>query len=129
MAHLTVLYDGQCALCRASVARAQRFSRDDAIEFLDLHAPEAATRFPQVDRAQAMAAMTVVDPRGRTFGGVDAWIQITSLFPGWRAAGFLLRVPGIHFLAARVYAWIARNRYRWNRDACSGASCSLHSNK
>jgi predicted DCC family thiol-disulfide oxidoreductase YuxK len=128
MAQLTVLYDGQCGLCRASVARAQRFNGKQTIEFLDLHAPDAASRFPHVDRAQAMKAMTAVDSSGRTYSGVDAWAYVAALLPGWRALAPVVRLPGIHFLSARIYAWVARNRYRWNRDACSGSSCSLHAN-
>ena len=34
--------------------------------------------------------------------------------PGWNLLAWLLLVPGIHWIAAKAYAWIARNRYRWN---------------
>lgn len=126
MPDLTVLYDGSCSLCRASVARVRPFDTHQRIEFLDLHDPSVPQRFPQVDREIAMRWMQGVDGRGRVSSGVDAWARIGLLLPGWNLLAWLLLVPGIHWFAARIYAWIARNRYRWNRSLCSDGTCSLH---
>jgi predicted DCC family thiol-disulfide oxidoreductase YuxK len=126
MSRLTVLFDGSCSLCRASVLRARRFDRHHRIEFLDLHDPQAAERFPQVNRDEAMRLMQAVDSSGHVFGGVDAWALIGRSLPGWSLVAWLLRVPGIHWLATKIYAWIARNRYRWNRDACADGTCGMH---
>jgi len=126
MPHLTVLFDGSCSLCRASVARTRRFDRDKRIEFLDLHDLQAAVRFPQVNREEAMRLMQAVDLNGHVFAGVDAWARIGRLLPGWNLIAWILLVPGIHWLAAKIYAWIARNRYRWNRTACADGTCGVH---
>jgi predicted DCC family thiol-disulfide oxidoreductase YuxK len=123
---LTVLFDGDCGLCRASVARLRRMDRGGRIETLDLHDPSAATRFPQVNREEAMRLMQAVDANGRVFSGVDAWARIGLTLPGWNLVAWLLVVPGIHFIGARVYAWVARNRYRWNKDLCADGTCALH---
>lgn len=126
MAELTVLYDGGCSLCRASVARAQRFDSHRRIEFLDLHDPSAPARFPQIDREVALRWMQAVDPHGRVWSGADAWARIGLLLPGWNLLAWVLLIPGIHWFAAKTYAWVARNRYRWNRDLCDDGTCSLH---
>ena len=126
MAELTVLFDGHCALCRASAARVRRLDSRKRIDLLDLHVPSVLRRFPQVDRDEAMKWMLAVDPRGRTFQGADAWARIGLLLPGWNLLAWILLVPGIRWLAARSYAWIARNRYRWNRTVCNDDSCSVH---
>ena len=126
MSHLTVLFDGSCSLCRASVTRARRFDRMQRIEFLDLHNPQAPARFPQVNREEAMRLMQAVDSNGRVFGGVDAWTRIGRLLPGWNLVAWILLVPGIHWLAVKTYGWIARNRYRWNRAACADGTCGVH---
>jgi predicted DCC family thiol-disulfide oxidoreductase YuxK len=126
MAVLTVLYDGNCGLCRASVARVRGIDRGDRIELLDLHEPSAATRFPQVNREEAMRLMQAVDPSGKVYSGVDAWARIGLALPGWKLIAWLLLVPGIHFVAGQIYLWIAGNRYRWNRDLCADGSCAIH---
>src|SRR2546427_4011981 len=76
VADLTVLFDGACALCRASAAKVRRVDRHGRIELLDLHDPEAPRRFPQVDREKAMAWVQAGDPQGRVFSGGDAWARI-----------------------------------------------------
>jgi predicted DCC family thiol-disulfide oxidoreductase YuxK len=96
------------------------------IELVDLHDPAAAARFPQVDREQALRWMQAVDPAGRVYSGADAWARIGLALPGWKLGAWILLVPGIHFVAERVYAWVARNRYRWNQELCADGSCALH---
>jgi predicted DCC family thiol-disulfide oxidoreductase YuxK len=126
MPELTVLYDGSCSLCRGSVARLRRFNTRGRIELLDLHDPGAQRRFPQIDRETAMRLMQAVDAQGRVWGGSDAWARIGLLLRGWNLFAWLLLVPGIRWLAARIYGWIARNRYRWNAEQCADGTCSLH---
>lgn len=126
MPDMTVFYDGSCSLCRASVARLRRMDTRGRIELLDLHDPAAQTRFPQIDREEAMRWMQAVDSRGRIWSGTQAWAHIGLLLPGWNLLAWLLLVPGIRWLAAKAYAWIARNRYRWNASLCSDGTCSLH---
>jgi predicted DCC family thiol-disulfide oxidoreductase YuxK len=123
---LTVLYDGNCGLCRASVARVRRLDPRGLIELVDLHDPSVTARFPQIDRDTAMRLMQAVDSRGQIYSGADAWARIGLALPGWNLVAWVLLVPGIRFIARHVYAWIARNRYRWNRELCSDGSCALH---
>jgi len=126
MSDLVILYDGACSLCRAGVAHVRRFDRRGRLEFLDLHDVAAQQRFPQIDRDVAMRWMQAVDSRGRVFGGAEAWARVGLLLPGWNLLAWALLVPGIRWVAARVYSCIARNRYRWSRAACADGTCSFH---
>ncbi len=73
-----------------------------------------------------MRLMLAVDPQGRVYSGADAWAHIGLALPGWNWIAWLLLVPGIHFIAAYLYGWVARNRYRWNRELCEDGTCALH---
>jgi predicted DCC family thiol-disulfide oxidoreductase YuxK len=126
MVELTVFYDGGCSLCRASVARVHRFDSRHRIEFLNLHDPSSQTRFPQIDREVVMRWMQAVDTRGHVWSGADAWAHMGLLLPGWNLVAWILLIPGARWIAAKAYAWFARNRYRWNRDLCADGTCSLH---
>lgn len=126
MAELTVLFDGSCSLCRASAARVRRFDSQNHIELLDLHDTSVSKRFPQIDRDEAMKWMQAVDPNGRIYSGSDAWAKIGLVLPGWKLIAWILRIPGIRWIASKIYAWIARYRYRWNRTVCEDDSCRVH---
>lgn len=126
MARLTILYDGKCGLCRASVTRLRKTDRGGRIEVLDLHDPSVSARFPQVNREEALRLMQAVDPAGKVYAGVDAWARAGLALPRWKFIAWLLLVPGVHFVAGKVYAWVARNRYRWNPELCADGSCAVH---
>ena len=76
-----------------------------------------------------MRLMQAVDQHGRVYSGVDAWARIGLALPGWKLVAWFLYVPGIHIIAHGIYGWVARNRYRWNRQARADSSCPLHSHK
>jgi len=129
MPDVTVLFDAGCNLCRGSADRVKRFDTARRIEFLDLQDPSAKQRFPQVDREEAMRSMLAIDSNGSLFSGSDAWARIGMLLPGWKLVAWILLVPGIRSMAGKFYAWIARNRYRWNRAVCEDGTCKVHHEK
>ena len=126
MPEITVLYDGACGLCRASVERLRRIDKGGRVELVDLHEPEVAARFPHIDREEALRWMQAVDRNGKTYAGADAWARIGLTLPGWKWVAWILLVPGVHWAARQIYAWVARNRYRWNRDLCADGACAIH---
>jgi len=75
-----------------------------------------------------MRLMQAVDTQGCVYSGADAWARIGLTLPGWKLVAWLLLVPGIHFLAQQLYGLVARNRYRWNREACEDGTCAIHMN-
>jgi predicted DCC family thiol-disulfide oxidoreductase YuxK len=129
MADLTVFFDGSCNLCRGSAARVRRLDKARRIELLDLHDAAALQRFPQVRPEVAMRWMQAVNAKGEVFSGSDAWARIGALLPGWNLVAWILRVPGIRWIAGKFYSWIARNRYRWNRTVCEDGTCQVHLEK
>jgi len=120
---LAVLYDGRCRLCSGTAARLQRLDREGRLELIDLHRADVPARFPHLDWQRARQEIQVIDGAGRSFSGVDAFARIGACLPGWRRFAWLLRVPVLHSIAAVMYRWVARNRYRWNRDACADGTC------
>ena len=122
---LVVLYDGECRLCSGTAARLRRLDRHGRLDLIDLHRADIPTRFPHLDRRRAMQAIQAVDAGGRSFSGVDAFARIGARLPGWRWVAWLLRVPVVHGIAAIMYRWVARNRSRWNRDACPEGTCRI----
>jgi predicted DCC family thiol-disulfide oxidoreductase YuxK len=107
----TLIYDGECGLCRSSVALLRRWDREQLIALVPFQdqARVAAFGIPLPALAAAMH-LVLPPPDGRVFAGADAAPEILRLLPGkrWMAWGF--RIPGIAPLARCLYAWIAQRR-------------------
>ena len=76
-----------------------------------------------------MRSMLAVDSNGSVSSGSDAWARIGMLLPGWKFLAWILLVPGIRWVVGKFYAWIAQNRYRWNRAVCQDGTCKVHLEK
>jgi len=131
---VAALFDGDCGVCSRSSAWFGPRNGAGRVERLDLRDPVAAERFPQLDPEAVRALMHVVLPDGRVVIGLDAVIAVLAELSGaWPAVATLLRVPGLHWLADKVYRLFARNRLFFNRwftpvsDApvCEGDVCAI----
>jgi predicted DCC family thiol-disulfide oxidoreductase YuxK len=105
----TLIYDGECGLCRGAVRRLQAWDREHRLAYLPFQDGEAVRRFG-IGLPALAAAMHLLLPDGRVFSGADAVPELGRLLPGkgWWAWGFA--VPGVRLLARRIYSGIARRR-------------------
>jgi len=109
----TVLYDGACPLCRASVARLRSWDRDGILTFLPFQDARVQSLFPWIPEKELEEAVHLVGPRKETWTGAEAIEKAMSLLPGWRRLlARLLRTPWVRPLALRAYRWVARRRRR-----------------
>ncbi len=123
----TMLYDGRCRICTAGADRVRAYDRAGRVDVLSLHDPSVAQRFPEVKREHVLATMHLVQPDGSIDRGADAVREIMRLIPGARWLALLWLVPGFSLLANLGYAWVAKNRYRFNRKVtCEGDVCRIH---
>jgi len=114
------LYDGDCRFCIRWRDRMMARDPRGAIEWLSVHDPSAASRFPGLDREDAMRQMWVYAPDGSIHKGAEGWRVLFRVLDGLSWVSSLYAVPGVPFLIDRVYRYIAERRYRLS---CSGAEC------
>lgn len=115
----TILFDGVCLFCNASVNFVLRRDRYDRFRFAPLQSPageqllvkyglneKKMDSFVLIENDQAFTESTAVLRAARRLG-----------FP-WSLAWGLMIVPA--FIRNGVYRWIARNRYKWfgKKDQC-----------
>jgi predicted DCC family thiol-disulfide oxidoreductase YuxK len=110
----TVLYDGECRVCRASADRIRVYDRAGKLDVVALQSPGVAERFPEIRREDLLDNMHFVATDGHVARGADAIEAIVRMFPRTRLLALAWLLPGFPATARRAYAWIARNRYRWN---------------
>jgi predicted DCC family thiol-disulfide oxidoreductase YuxK len=112
-----LIYDGECAMCRASALWLMRLAMSRGeLEILPCRSAPRRARFPGISDEACMTAMQLVLPDGRALAGADAVPELLRRIRGlgWVATVFAL--PGARWAARRVYAWIAKNRMRLSCD-------------
>jgi predicted DCC family thiol-disulfide oxidoreductase YuxK len=105
----TLIYDGECGFCRASVDRVLRWDREHRLDVVPFQDQARVAGFG-IPLPALAAAMHLVIPGGGVFAGADAVPELLQLLPGKRWLAPLFRVPGALPLARRVYRRIAERR-------------------
>ncbi len=119
-----VFYDGECRLCRSSVAKLQAMDRNGRLDFLDARDPKALHEHPQVDRTRALERMQLVRPEGGApLEGFDAVRWIAARLPALRPLAPLLWLPGMGWIGRKLYDRVARSRFLFGR--CDGEACDV----
>lgn len=126
-----LVFDGYCALCRASTERIlQMFgSRVQAVDFRVIPPKQI---HPDLSTERCQAQLHVIAD-GNVYGGAKAMVKILGLHGFLRFPASLYYVPPIGWLAEVGYRIIARNRFtisKWmgNKTECSDA-CTIHFEK
>ena len=105
----TLIYDGECGLCRQAVDLVRRWDRERRLTLIPFQDQARVAAFG-IPLPALAAAMHLVLPDGRVFAGADAAPEILKLIPGKRWLAWAFALPGAMPVARRVYAWIARRR-------------------
>ncbi|MBL8792778.1 MAG: DUF393 domain-containing protein [Planctomycetia bacterium] len=125
MKRALVLYDGDCALCRQSVALLQRLDWFGRVRYQDARAVEhLPVTEPPLEPARLLEEMHLLTPdRTTVHQGFAALRWLAWRLPLlWPLAPFLI-IPGIPALGQRIYRWIARHRF--DLVPCQDGVCQL----
>jgi predicted DCC family thiol-disulfide oxidoreductase YuxK len=109
-ANPTLIYDGECGVCRNAVTLLRRWDREHVLRFVPFQDGPAVARF-QIALPALAAAMHLILPGGEVYAGADAIPELLSMLPGKRWLAPAFRIPGVLLLARRIYAWIAIRRH------------------
>jgi len=116
VAGLAVLvYDGDCGFCTTSARRVARWSTG-SLEVVPWQSADldALGLTPQ----QCSSAVQLVEPTGRTSGGVAVAGALLACRQPYRAAGSLLAWRPMRPLVEGAYAIVAANRHRLPGSTC-----------
>jgi len=108
---LTVLYDGECPLCRREIGiyRGLRpLQSDSPVCFADVN--DTMLRLPPgTTREQLLARFHVRGRDGVLLSGAQAFLALWAALPGWRWLALAGRLPGAAWVMERGY----RRFLRW----------------
>ena len=111
-----VLYDGECPLCLATVARFGPLLRRHHFDLASLQTPWVQKRLG-LNSGEPLTEMKLLTTDDGIYGGADAALQIARKI--WWPLFALAKIPGITPLFHVIYRRIAANR------TCFGGQCSI----
>jgi predicted DCC family thiol-disulfide oxidoreductase YuxK len=122
-----VLFDGDCGFC---TAQARRLAAPRKVSLRSFREEAVLAAFPGLSLEECVREMKLVDRDGRIYGGAEAIARTLGLSRRFLGrVALLYYVPGLRWVADRIYAWVARNRFRLSRShaaLCDDGTCGLH---
>ena len=112
----TLIYDRDCDLCRWSQRMLSRWDRLGRIRYLAFQEPLFRQWFPDYDLDEPPRAMLFIDGNGKSWEGFEAFQRMLPYLPWGRVLGIVFFFPGAKWASIQIYEWIAKNRYRFQRD-------------
>ncbi len=108
-----VIYDGDCPLCRKSVAILRKLDWLQRLEYVNARAAEQPlVQQPLLAAAPLLDEMHLLTPSGEhLYHGFSAFRWMAWRLPLCWLIAPLLYVPGVPRLGQRIYLWVAGNRY------------------
>lgn len=124
----TLLYDGNCPICRKEVAWLRSRNKRNKLQLLDIHTPSFDPNTYGKSIAELMAEIHGVYPDGRVVKGMPVFYAAYSAVGlGWLMAP--TRWPLLAPLFDRLYSWFAKHRLSlgalFNNNPCRENTCGL----
>jgi predicted DCC family thiol-disulfide oxidoreductase YuxK len=117
-----LLYDGTCGFCRTWIDRLRRWDRAGRIDYVAYQQRAAVAGLPPITDDALDRAAHLVAPDGRVQAGARAMPLLLDYLPGGRLLKPFFYVPGVPWVADRIYAWVAANRHRLGGP---GSTCGI----
>lgn len=120
-----VLYDDHCPLCTFQSRLLTWLDWFNVVRMVPLSTPEAARLVPQLTREDLLEAIHCVTPDGRVSRGARAIRFLSLRMPLLLPLGLFLWLPGVIWVAERVYQFVSRNRHVLSRLFGCKEACAL----
>lgn len=117
MSTTKVYYNSACPVCAAGIRlqRARLRSCGKGLEWIDVHADNAAVSDIDASLEFVRERLHVVDGEGNLHLGADAIAELIAMTPRQRPIARLARLPAVRSLLGVAYNAFAAALYRWNR--------------
>jgi predicted DCC family thiol-disulfide oxidoreductase YuxK len=125
MKQTIVLYDGECPLCVFQMRLLTWLDWFNALSLVPLTDPRAQQVAPELTREQLLAAMHCVTRDGRIHRGARCIRFVGMRLPLVVPVALLLWLPGVIWVAEKVYNLIARNRLVLSRMFGCKEACAI----
>lgn len=120
-----VLYDSDCPLCTFQQKSLTWLDWLDKVRFIPINSDQAARLAPDLKREDLMEAIHCITPAGDLHRGARAVRFLGLRLPLLVPIGLFLWLPGVIWVAEKIYQFVSRHRLFFSRIfGCKGA-CAI----
>lgn len=111
---IIVYYDGACPKCIRDRHNYEKLSgkADDEVCWFDITGQEKQLAELGIDPQKAISELHVRDKTGRIVSEMDAYILLMTKVPALKPLAWLISLPVIRPVLARLYHWQVNRRLR-----------------
>jgi len=111
---VTVYYDGACPKCVRDRQNYEQLAGEDGDQvcWFDITGEESRLRELGIDPEKALTELHVQDESGRIYSELDAYILLMHKVPVLRPLAWVIGLPVIRPLLARLYHWMVNRRLK-----------------
>jgi len=120
-----LLYDDHCPLCSFQMKLLTWLDWFNVVSMLPLSHGKAAEVAPDITREQLLEAIHCITPDGTVHRGARAIRFMGLRMPLLVPLALFLWLPGVIWVAERVYAFVSRNRLVLSRLFGCKEACSI----
>jgi predicted DCC family thiol-disulfide oxidoreductase YuxK len=121
----TVLYDGDCPLCTFQMKLLTWLDWFHVLQLIPIADAQAASLAPNLCREELLEAIHCLARNGRIHRGARCLRFVGLRMPLLWPVSLILWLPGVIWVAERIYMWVSRNRHLLSRIfGCKGA-CAI----
>ena len=120
-----VLYDDQCPLCTFQMKVLTWLDWFNAVTWLPISEPSAAAMAPGLTREDLLEAIHCVAKDGRIYRGARCFRFAGMRMPLLVPVALLLWIPGVIWVAEKIYLLASRNRLLLSRIFGCKEACAI----
>ncbi len=127
MSHAThfVLYDDQCPMCTFQMRLVTWLDWFNVTTLVPMSDPRAHEVAPGLKPEDLSAAIHCVTHSGKIYRGARCIRYLGMRMPLFVPLALVLWIPGVIWIAERVYSWVSRNRYILSRVFGCKEACAI----
>lgn len=112
MIQYSVIYDGDCGFCEATVNLIKKLDWVKKFKFVPFQNKSVFKEYKQLTEEMCKKEIFLIKPNGNYYGGYDAFRIVCVFLPLTFIISWIFFLPGITQIGRAVYKVIARNRHK-----------------
>jgi predicted DCC family thiol-disulfide oxidoreductase YuxK len=121
----TILYDDECPLCTFQMRLLTWLDWFNTATLLPLSHPLAAQIAPSLTRENLLEAIHCVTHEGRIYRGARCLPFVGMRMPLLVPLALFLWIPGVIWIAEKIYMWVSRHRHLLSRMFGCKEACTI----